>query len=85
VIIATRSRRALISIATGTAFSVLAYFVGGWFSVGFFFFILLGWFAAMATFGVHSGGYEVVAYVLIINALIYSGIAFLLIRKRTAQ
>ena len=44
-----------------------------------------GWFATLYTFGVHSsGGYEIAAYTLIINAFIYSGAAFLLLWKRTA-
>ncbi len=63
VIIATRSRRTLISIATGTALSALAYFVGRWSPVVGFFLTLPGWFAAVATFGVHAGDeYEVMAY-----------------------
>jgi hypothetical protein len=45
-----------------------------------------GWFAALSTFGVHSGGgYEVTAYTLIINAFVYGGLVFLLLLLRIAR
>lgn len=81
--VASRSKRALISILTGTAISGVAtmLMLTRW-SIG----VILGlpgWFAALFTFGVHSGGgYEVTAYLSIIDALVYSGIVFLLLRLR---
>jgi hypothetical protein len=42
-----------------------------------------GWFAALSAFGVHSGGYEVTAYTLIINAFVYGGLVFLLLLLRS--
>jgi hypothetical protein len=86
VVIATRSRRALSSIATGIALSGLAALVTPWLPIVGLVFGFPGFVAALYTFGVHSGGgYQVTAYALIINAVVYSGIVFLLLRKRTAR
>jgi hypothetical protein len=86
LIIATRSRRALISIATGIALSGLAALVTPWLPIVGIVFGFPGVVAALYTFGAHSGGgYEVSAYAFIINAFLYSGIVFVLLRKRTTR
>jgi hypothetical protein len=82
---AIRSRRALISIATGTALSGLAGLIVYWLPTVGWVFAFPGILVALYAFGIHYDGYGVVAYRLIINAWVYSGVAFLLLRKRTAR
>ena len=42
--------------------------------------------AALYAFGVHNGGgFDVATYAAVINAVIYSGIGFLLLHKKTLQ
>ena len=85
VIVAIRSRAALISIATGVALSGASALVAPSLPIVGIVLGFPGFVGALYTFGVHSGGgYEVTAYALIINAVVYSGIVFLLLRKRTA-
>jgi len=75
------SRRALISIATGTALSGLLVLAAHGLPIIYATLALPGFFTAMYTFGVHADGQEVIAYMFIVNAIIYSGIVFLLIRS----
>jgi hypothetical protein len=79
------SRRALISIATGAALSGLLVLAAHGFPIIYATLALPGFFTAMYTFGVHAGGQEVIAYMFIVNAIIYSEIAFLLIRKKISR
>jgi hypothetical protein len=83
ILVATRSRRALVSIATGTALSGLTPLVAHLFPTIGMISAFPGIVVALFAFGVHADGYQVTAYTLIVNAIVYSGIVFLLLGKRT--
>ena len=83
VLTATRSRRALISITTGTALSGLAPLVSHWYPNGGMIPAFPGSIVALFVFGVHADGFQVTTYAFIVNVIAYSGIVFLLFRKRT--
>ena len=86
ITIAAGSRRALISIVTGVAFSGLSAIIVPWFPVIGIILAFPGWLATLLTFGVHDdGGYEVGAYTLIINAFVYGAVAFLILWIKSAR
>ncbi len=82
VVVAIRSRRALIAMATGVAVSGLVTLAGPWFPYISVILGFPGWLATLSSFGVHGGGgYEVTGYFFVINACVYIGLVFLLLRK----
>jgi len=84
--VATFSRRVLIAIAVGTALSLSSALVASWFPMVSFVLGFPGVVATLYTFGVHnSGGFDVTTYAAVINVVIYSGIGFLLLHKKTLQ
>jgi len=84
VITATTSRRALKPIAIGIALSSLAALATPWVPIVGFVLGFPGFVANLYSFGVHaSAGYDLVAYALIVNAIAYGGIAFLLFLYRS--
>jgi hypothetical protein len=81
-IVAIRSRRTLIAMATGVAVSGLVTLAGHWFPYISVILGFPGWLATLSSFGVHGGGgYEVTGYFFVINACVYIGLVFLLLRK----
>jgi hypothetical protein len=84
--IATLSKRVLIAITVGTALSLSSGLVASWLPMVGFVLGFPGGVAALYAFGVHNGGgFDVTTYAAVINAVIYSGIGFLLLQKKTLQ
>jgi hypothetical protein len=84
--VATFSKRALIAITVGTALSLSSALVASWLPMVSFVLGFPGVVAALYAFGAHSrGGFDVTTYAAVINAVIYSGIGFLLLHKKTLQ
>ena len=84
--IATFSKRMRIAVTMGTALSLSSVLVASLLPMVSFILGFPGVVAALYAFGVHSGGgFEVTTYAAVINAVIYGGIGFLLLHKKTLQ
>lgn len=83
--IATFSKRVRIAITVGTALSLSSALVASWLPMVSFVLGFPGVVAALYVFGAHGGGIDVTTYAAVINAVVYSGIAFLLLCKKTLQ
>jgi hypothetical protein len=86
IAIASFSKRVRIAITVGTALSLSSGLVASWLPMVSFALGFPGGVAALYAFGVHNGGgFDVTTYAAVINAVIYSGIGFLLLHKKTLQ
>jgi hypothetical protein len=81
--VATISKRVLISITAGAALSLTSALVAPSLPGVSAVFGFPGAVAALYTFGINNGGgFDVTAYTAVINAVIYGGTGFLLLRNK---
>jgi hypothetical protein len=82
--VAIFSKRVLIAIMVGTALSLSGVLVASSLPMVSFVLGFPGVVAALYAFGVHNGGgFDVTCYAAVINAVVYGGIGFLLLHKKT--
>ena len=78
------SRRVLIAVTAGTVLSLSSVLVAPSLPMVGAVLGFPGVVAALYTFGVHnSGGLDVTAYAAVTNAVVYGGVGFLLLHKKT--